>query len=629
MLRVAVAVVCCLLALVGAASFVVSPDATAPEAADFDRTVSMGLTLEERRALDDDRIVPRAQVVYSQFPYVVGYRGMGLAAAAVDDPLVRQQFGYPRIVYVEVVPSDVAVDDSGFLVGQRTDEWLPASDAYFVIDSEAQIPSGPTAVAFETETEAETFATTYGGEVVRWSDRERFHVPRSDGSIVRDRIDGQHASADENVSQARALLDRPTGTTVGVDEPTLRAALANADANTTIHLPPGTYEGPIEIDEPVTIVGDDATIIGDGNGTVVTITADDVAIAGVSIAGIGDSLRGEPESVDDDRADWDRSTEEAYGYSDAAIATDSVDRVLVEDVDIETPASGVVLRDTTGAVVDGVRVEGAEQWEEGFMGVVAMRSPAVIQNSTFVDGRDGVYTHRASGITVRDSRFFGGRFGVHLMYTSDALVARSCTSGQALSGVVIMTSPSGTAIADNVITDTEQGISTSGSDAYIGGNTVVGTRQGIATSAQNSLYTDNAVVANEVGFRASDIFPTSVIVRNDIADNERHVRATSGPLRVWSHAGEGNYWSGAEGIDRQYSPTDPVDGRLHRTEAARTLAAAPTLHGLRALRGSVPGMRGESVVDAEPRAEPVNATRLEIARALADDSTSIEEVCAA
>lgn len=627
-LRVAVAVVCCLLALTGAASFVVSPSTSGPEAVDFDQTVPIGLTLEQQRALGDDRIVPRSQIAYSQFPYIVGYRGIGLAAAAVDDPLVRQQFGYPQSVYVEVMPSNVSVDESGLLVGQPTDEWIPAAEAYFVIGSEAQIPSGQTTVAFETETEAEAFATAYEGTVVGWDERDRFHVPRSDGSIARDRIDTQHARADEAVSGARELLNRPTETVVGVDEPTLQDALDSAEADTTIRLPPGTYEGPIEIDESVTLVGDSATIVGDGEGTVVTISADNVAVSGVSIAGIGDSLRPETDPTEgEDRAEWDRHTEAAYGYSDAAIVTDGVDRVFVTEVEIETPASGIVLRDTSGAVVDGVRVDGTEEWEDGFMGVVAMRSPAVIQNSTFVDGRDGVYTHRAGGITIRENRFIGGRFGVHLMYTSDALVTESCTSGQALSGFVIMTSPSGTVISENIITETGQGISTSGSDAYIGENTVVRTEQGISTSARNSMYADNAVVGNEVGFRASEVFPTSVVVRNDVADNERHVRATSGPLRVWSHDGEGNYWEGAEGIDRRYSPTDPVDGRLHRTEAARTLAAAPALHGLRTLRGSVPGMRGESVIDAEPRDAPVNATRLETARTLADGSASIEEVC--
>jgi nitrous oxidase accessory protein NosD len=330
-----------------------------------------------------------------------------------------------------------------------------------------------------------------------------------------------------------------------------------------------------------------------------------------------------------DRPDWDRQTEEAYGYSDAAITSDSVDRLLVTDIEADTPASGIVLRDTDRAVVDDVRINGADDWRDGFMGVVTIRSPAVVQDSTFDGGRDGVYTHRSDGVVIRDNRFIDGRFGTHFMYTSNGLFVDNCASGQALSGVTIMTSPTGVVIGDNIIIDTEQGIATSGSDSYIGGNIVVGTGQAIRTSARNSLYADNTVVGNDVGFRASAVFPTSVVIRNDVVDNERHVRATSGPLRVWSHNGEGNYWSGAEGLDRRYSPTDPVDGRLHRTASARALAAAPIVRGLRTLRGSVPGMRGESVVDAAPRDTPANPARLETAERLADGSANVSEVCSA
>ena len=103
--RIAVAIGCCLLVFVGVGSFVVSPGASAPEPADFEDTVAMGLTLEERQALGEDRLLPRAQIAYSQYPYVVGYRGVELAAAAVDDPLVEQQFGYPLVVYVEATSS--------------------------------------------------------------------------------------------------------------------------------------------------------------------------------------------------------------------------------------------------------------------------------------------------------------------------------------------------------------------------------------------------------------------------------------------------------------------------------------------------------------------------------------------
>ncbi|MFO7925883.1 MAG: NosD domain-containing protein [Halobacteriota archaeon] len=626
-IRVAVVVVCCLLVFVGAASFVVSPGSSVTEPAEFDRTVSMGLTLEEQRAVGERRVIPRAQVAYSQYPYLVGYRGIGLAATASDDPLVEQQFGYPLVVYVETVPSDVTLDESGYLVGEYTDEWVPAADAYFVIESEARTPAGRATVAFAEESRADAFTEAHGGRVVRWDERAQFDVRRSDGSIARDRVATHHAEADDQVADAYELLERPIEIVVGEDEPTLRAALSAARANTTIRLPPGVYEGPVEIDRSVTIAGDGATIVGDGNGTVVTVTADHVAVSGVTIDGIGDSLQEDDAPVDDDRADWDRQTEAAYGYSDAAITATGADGLLVTGVEAETNASGIVLRDVERAVVDDVRIDGTDEWVDGFMGVVAIRSPAVVQRSTFDGGRDAVYTHRSRGITVRENRFNDGRFGVHLMYTSDALVAGNCATDQALSGVVIMTSPSGVAIDDNVVTNTEQGIATSGSYAYIGENTVVNTEQAITTSARNSLYTGNTVVGNRVGFRASSIFPTSVVVGNDVVDNERHVRATSGPLRVWSHDGEGNYWSGAEGLDRPYSPTDPVDGTLHRTETARTLSDAPIVRGLRTLRGSAPGMRDNSVIDAEPRDSPKNATRLERAQALSNGTTIPGEVC--
>jgi nitrous oxidase accessory protein NosD len=625
--RVIVALLCCLFLLVGAGSFVASPDTADAKPAAFDRTVAMGLTLEERNVLGEDRIIPRAQVAYSQFPYIVGYRGISRAAAAVDDPLVRQQFGYPREIHVEVTPRDVSLDESGYPIGRQTREWIPADSARFVVDSDARTPSGPAVLAFESRDRAVEFADANGGEVVGWDDRSRFEPPEASGETARDRVESQHAEADQAVEETRPMLDRPVETVVGEDEPTLHAALVTADENTTIRLPPGTYKGPIEVTKSVTIRGQGATIIGDGNSTVVTVTADSVAIDGVSIAGVGESLQPEDASVAADREDWDRATEEAYGYADAAITADSVNRLLVTRTTIETPASGIILRDVDRAVVDRVQVNGTDEWTEGFMGVTAIRSPAVVQHSRFEGGRDGVYTHRSSGITIRDNRFIGGRFGTHYMYTSEALFAENCVSGQAFSGIVVMTDPSGIAITNNIVADTAQGISAGGANAYIGNNTVVAIQQGVRASARNSLYVDNTIVGNEVGFRASSIFPTSVIIRNDFAENERHVRATSGPLRVWSHDGEGNYWEGAEALDRRYSPTDPVDGRLHRTEAARTLADAPIVRGLRMLRGSVPGMRGESVIDAEPRATPVHPERLELARKIADGTTTVEEAC--
>lgn len=613
--RVVVAVACVVLAI-GAGSFAVSPAVSTQEVVDFDDTVKIGLTIEQRQTLAErDRFVPRAQVTYSQYTYVVGYRGIGLAAADVDDPLMRQRFGYPQTIYVETAPSDVELDAENFVSGDQTGEWVHADEAFFVVDTGARIPGSAATVPFADRSDAVAFADRYDGRVLEWADRSAFDAPEDGGELARDRIDRQNADADAAAAEAREALDREESVVVGEDVETLQAALDRAEPNTTIRLPPGTYQGPVTVDRPVTIRGEDARIVGDGEGSVVTIRDARAAIVGVSISGVGETHR--PEDVTPE--DWDETIEAAYGHADAGITIVEGDRVFVSEVEIDTPASGIAVRDSQGTVVDDVTIQGADTWQEGFMGVVTIRSPAVIQNSTVADGRDGVYTHRSHGVVVRDSEFDGGRFGIHLMYTSDALLEGNCLYGQGSSGIVVMTSPSGTAITENVLVDASQGILTSGSDAYVGENLVVGSQQGISTGARNSLYVDNAVVGNDVGVGASSIIPTSRVVDNDVVDNHQHVRVGSGPLRVWSHGDRGNYWSGAADLDRPFAPSGPIDSRLHRTTTAETLAASPVAHTLRALRTEAPGMRTAQVVDAAPRSTPSNPERVETGRALLDD----------
>jgi len=57
-------------------------------------------------------------------------------------------------------------------------------------------------------------------------------------------------------------------------------------------------------------------------------------------------------------------------------------------------------------------------------------------------------------------------------------------------------------------------------------------------------------------------------------------------------------------------PTDSVDGQLHRSTARRTVAESPVKQGLRALRGSAPGLRSGSIIDPAPQTEPQNPALL-------------------
>src|SRR6056297_3512514 len=87
--------------LVLAASFAVDTTSARPEPVPFDTTVQRGITMaDEQIARNRSISVPRAQVFYSQYRYVVGYVGLDQTVTALTEPGHEQQFGYPLTVYV-------------------------------------------------------------------------------------------------------------------------------------------------------------------------------------------------------------------------------------------------------------------------------------------------------------------------------------------------------------------------------------------------------------------------------------------------------------------------------------------------------------------------------------------------
>jgi nitrous oxidase accessory protein NosD len=251
------------------------------------------------------------------------------------------------------------------------------------------------------------------------------------------------------------------------------------------------------------------------------------------------------------------------------------------------------------------------------MGVMVMDSRPVVQRSSFEGGRDGVYTHLADGIVVRDNEMARMRFGVHEMYTSDALVANNTVRDTDI-GIVVMTRPTGNLVVDNDVRRSYTGISLAGDLSYAAGNVVVDNDYGFQMPSQRSLYEANTIVANEVGLRASSLVPTNRVVANDVVGNDRPVFALLGPLRVWTGERGGNYWGDVPGldrdsdgmIDRAYRPTDPVDRRVGRVAGAGTLARSPAVASLHALGDVLPGLQGTGVLDTRPLARPVRPAAL-------------------
>ncbi|APW97668.1 nitrous oxide reductase accessory protein NosL/NosD [Halobiforma lacisalsi AJ5] len=603
-----------------------------PEPVPFHDTVTTGVVLENEPSPDDRGIeVPKVQVFYSQYEYVVGYRGV---ERFVDDragPRHEERFGHPIAAYVtDYSTVDVSLTEEGYPVAAGPPSWTDAESAAYVVDSDARTPAGETVVPFGNRDDAAAFAAAHGGTVVGWESLLEREFDVDDAGVVRDRVDRRHARADDRIEDANRLRERPVEVVVGEDAPTLEAAVEAAPPNSTVVVPGGVHEvsngdreedgDALEIDRPITLAGrsdGDGTesqpvLRGDGNGSVVVIESDHAAVVDLRIDGVGDAT--EPEA-DDGEAGASDALEMAYGRSDAGIAVADAGGVLVENVTIETPATGVLLRDAPESVVRNVSVHGSDRWDEGYMGVTAVRSPdAVVEDSRFVDGRDGIYLHRSDGIVYRNNHLVGNRIGVHLMYTSSALIADNRIEDASSTGIDLMTDPEHNAVVGNEIRDASQGIVTSGSRSYVAGNLVTGTDVGLTTGAGHSIYEGNALVANLEGMRANHLLPTNEVTGNDFVGNHEHATARLGTLRVWSEGGTGNFWHGAVGapaadrpvLERSHSPTHPADRRLHRVDGAPTLARAPATDALSTLEGSVSGMRSERIVDPDPLCEPAN-----------------------
>ena len=586
--------------------FAVDPG-TAPEPVDFGDTVRMGMSdAETRQAEFEGYEVPKAQVFYSQYGFVVGYNGIDSFARNLREARYERVWGVPTKAYVSdfsgTAPEPV---DGRFVEADGEPVWVDASEAVYVVGTDSGV-----VVPFSSVDDAEGYADRHGGDVVGFDALLETEFPAPDVLESADEVVKERAErADDDARAAHELLNREVSVVVGENSTveTVQDAVDVAPSGTAVHVPEGVYEEHVVLDKPITLVGeggeegeDGTRIVGYGNGTVVSVESDDVAVSSLRISGVGEETRGEPGHD----TGWDESVERAYGHTDAGVVFNSTSRGLVHNVEMETPSTGVLFFDIEGGVVSNTTVHGTDEWLDGFMGVLTIRSPAVVQDSSFHGGRDSVYSHASDGLVVRDSYMEGARFGVHLMYTSDTLLRGNTVRNKELSGFIIMTRPVGNYIVDNDVRHSQNGISTVGTDSYFADNVLVDNRNGMRMGARSSVYTRNVMARNGLGARASSIIPSSEVTANDFVDNDVQVTAAEGAMRIWGHEGRGNYWSNAPSGTDEFRPTDPVDSKVTTVDGMVTVRESPSYTLMRSLETVIPGTRSSGIVDESPLQEP-------------------------
>ena len=625
--RTAVAITVLLL-LLGIIPFAVrAPDAD-QAAVPFENTKPTGLSDRVVSQMRDSTLaIPKAEAYYSQYRYVVGYYGITSLISGLQTQQ-RREFGRLLTVYVsDFSGTEVRVGADGYLrmPQSRTTAWIPAQDAYFVVNSSAKVPTRETAlVPFSKRSDAVDFARQYGGTVKRWNAVKQLSVGQTGRTVQawQTVVQRRTGRANQRAENAEKLLNRPVSVVVGQNASTIAGAIEKAPPNSTVVVPPGTYQvNELRIRKPLTLRGAGANathIIGDNNGSVIVSTAAKTALSGMSITGVGADRSGDGDRVGNisvNKSSWKHRFYKVHGYGDAAIVFDSAASSFVSKVKVNTTSNGIIARTSQNVVVSNLTLYGTKRWDDGFLGVAAIGSRVIVQDSQVYGGKVGVYAYDAPRVVVRNTTMKGMMVGVFDLF-SPKLTAVNNTVDDVWNGIYAETRSYGNAIVDNRVHNAQNGIIAEGRSNFVAQNTMVHNRKGMQVHGQYAVYWRNILAFNSIGAESGALLPLNQVTENDFIGNQRYVETQNwNVLHVW----KGNYWTGTPGmnldgdryLERTFRPTGVVDKRLATTRGAPTLARSPAIKLIRQLQQLMPGLRAAGVVDPRPLAQPLHTEQAE------------------
>jgi nitrous oxidase accessory protein len=315
-------------------------------------------------------------------------------------------------------------------------------------------------------------------------------------------------------------------------------AMAAAQPGDTIVVRGGTHPA-FEVTKPLTFLGEDGAVIdGGGHGSVVTISASDVTLAGFTVRGSGRTIENE----------------------EAGVAVTAA-RATVRDNTFRDVLFGITLKHAPDARVEGndVRPYDYDLARRGD-GLKAWYSPgAQLIGNHFERVRD-IVIFFSDGSTVVQNYVVDSRYGLHFMYDDDMRVQGNELARNSV-GMFIMYS-SRVLVTDNLIHDN------SGTNGYgvglkeiddldMSGNVLLRNRVGVSFDTTprhdgaHARLERNLVALGHVGLSMEPASRGVVVLENWFDRNGTQLEMRGGgdlTRNTWSED-RGNYWSDYVGYD--------------------------------------------------------------------------------
>ena len=320
----------------------------------------------------------------------------------------------------------------------------------------------------------------------------------------------------------------------------LHTAIAAASDGDRIEVRGGTYPAGLVIDKAIELIGlDDPVIDGNGEGTLIAVTAPDVTIDGFTLRNSGNS----------------------HDKEDSGITVDAPRATIVNNT-LENVLFGIYLRQSPGTIIRNNTVQ-AKALDVGMRGDgirIWYSDDIILDGNTATDGRDMILWYSNNAL-VTNNLFDRNRYGMHLMFSDNATIENNSLNGNTI-GLYVMYSRNVSIVGNSLSNNagaTGGGLGLKDVDgARVEGNRFINNQTGIQIDTSprepniQHYIIGNVIAFNDIGIAMQPAVRNNTFLDNAFIDNNEHVSLLArGQLKdiTWAENGHGNYWSDYAGYD--------------------------------------------------------------------------------
>lgn len=380
----------------------------------------------------------------------------------------------------------------------------------------------------------------------------------------------------------------------------LQQAIARAIPGSVLHLKPGIYSGPVVVDKPITVQGTTGSVVeSNRQGSVLTLTAPDVTVSGLTIRGSGMS---EPDL-------------------DSGIhATKTAARARIENNSVRDNLFGITIQGAPAVVVRANHIANRNDLWINFQGngiQIWNSTGSLFEDNRIEGGRDGVYIHTAHGNIIRNNHFSDLRFAVHYMYANNNEISGNISRNNHV-GYALMYSNNLKVLHNRSFRDRDHGLMFhSANRSEVAWNQIRETADKCAfiyVATRNAIH-DNLFEGCNIGIHYNGASEQNQIWNNAFVNNRTQVKYQGTAWFEWSQEGRGNYWSDNAAFDLDgngvadvaYRPNTVVDRIVWRYPLAKLLLSSPVMEVIRFAQSQFPALYPGGVVDSWPLMAPAES----------------------